>query len=100
MPRVATTSKSMTDVPENLSFVTPTSVINSVDSTRYLTHILTLLFAVVVPKRVKGNVARPVPRRRGLAGVTGRRRGHQRSMRVVLTASFGGVTPGSWTGNE
>src|ERR1039457_1655484 len=32
----------MTDRPKNLSFLTPTSVINSMESTRYLAHILTL----------------------------------------------------------
>jgi hypothetical protein len=35
----------MTDRPKNLSYLTPTSVINSMDSTSYLTHILTPLFS-------------------------------------------------------
>ena len=33
--------KPMTDRPENLSFLTPTSVINSMESRSYLLHILT-----------------------------------------------------------
>ena len=36
--------KPMTDRPENLSFLTPTSVINSMESRSYLLHILTPLF--------------------------------------------------------
>jgi hypothetical protein len=36
----------MTDRPKNLSYLTPTSVMNSMESTRYTTHILTPLFRV------------------------------------------------------
>jgi hypothetical protein len=35
--------KPMTDRPENLSYLTPTSVINSINSISYLLHILTPL---------------------------------------------------------
>src|ERR1039457_2424966 len=40
------TPSSMTDVLKNLSFLTPTSVIDSMESSDYLTHILTPRFGV------------------------------------------------------
>ena len=46
----------MTDRPENLSFLTPTSVINSMESINYLLHILTLLFAAPAPSSPEGTL--------------------------------------------
>ena len=37
-PRLPDSLPAMTDVPKNLSFLTPTSVINLVDSISYLVH--------------------------------------------------------------
>jgi hypothetical protein len=56
----------MTDVLENLSYLTPTSVMESLDSTSYPIHILTPLFAMQgiyrgAPNRICTASRRPMP---------------------------------------
>ena len=75
--------KPMTDRPKNLSFLTPTSVINSMDSISYHTHILTPLFrASAIP------ACRSLPARYGdvimVNGTTPRIRGSREQPRLRI----------------
>jgi hypothetical protein len=62
MPQTATTTDTrttgertpMTDRPENLSFLIPTSVMDSMDSTSYLTNTRSLPFCKAAPTQPHG----------------------------------------------